>query len=110
MRSLSSLGLFGDDNTASGAGAGTSNRKGTGQEERWNRQLRDDGGAVLVALVGAVTSAAAAAARADATGSAGRGPEGFDFGESEALSAVCVEVLRALVRCMSDTWSESGKG
>lgn len=138
VRSLSSLGLFrggggtddsggggwrskGADKTAEGVGR---RRAGAAQEARWKKQLKDDGAAVLVALVGAVTSAAEAATAARSArsgggggdvswrqrrrggsggprgvaGSAGWGTEGFDPQESEALSAVCAEALRSLVR------------
>ncbi|CAM9366645.1 unnamed protein product [Ectocarpus sp. 8 AP-2014] len=75
LRSLSSLGLFGEqdqaavpggtmaviDNGAAGSrkgSAGGGRRKGAAQEARWRRQLRDDAAAVLVAVVGAVTGGA----------------------------------------------------
>ncbi|CAN0026180.1 unnamed protein product [Scytosiphon promiscuus] len=154
--SLASLGLFGDDPGATprrggdddgdaasvggssggggGGGRGARRRKeAAAREARWKRQVRDDGAAVLVAMVGAVTSASTVAAAAtaasasagaatgsggnrgswrqrhhrrrgsgsgrlgaDAAGFAGAGVEEFSLRESEALSGVCVEALRAL--------------
>lgn len=146
VRSLASLGLFGDDPGATPRDSadhhddgddgddddsvGSTRKKAAAQEALWKAQLRDDGAAVLVAMVATVTSSTVAAAAATPTGAgsggawrprrrhgsgsgrffgggggggvdgaefAGVGMEEFDYPESEALSGVCQEVLRALV-------------
>lgn len=81
----------------------------------WMRRSREDGTAVLIALVRSVTTATAAARSAAAGsgrdgggssgggGAGGRGVERFNVQESEALSLVCEEALRALVRRIRST-------
>lgn len=126
IRLLVSLDLFGDDKCSDDRGGGGGAGDGREKAADWNRQASEDGIAVLTALVESVTAAATkTAARRESGGGEGRGggggggggvgggfgrgaaggPAGVDgleeFGiqESEALSSVCVEALRALVRC-----------
>lgn len=123
--------MFGDDKSSArgngGGGAGDGLEKDTaagndGDESQknadWKRQASEDGIAVLTAVVASVTAAAVkTAARRESGGGgggrgfgrgAGGGPTGVDgleeFGiqESDALSSVCDEALRALVRCQGE--------
>lgn len=88
----------------------TTTMKGDIQIASWRMHCREDGMAVLIAVVAAVTAPATVGVRdgevlvggIGGSGS-GMGCEGFGIQESEALSSVCVKALRALVRDTNNT-------
>lgn len=143
IRLLVKLDLFGEENESSGEGSsGLDGGRGDGtrgggngggrrspdaskekEEAYWRRWSREDGTAVLMSLVTAVTASGSGTAaeggglkirggrtrESDGSLTEGRegnaavargngGREGFSVQEQEALSSVCVEALRALVR------------
>lgn len=106
IRLLSSLELFGDKDNSENAAASAG--KLDAQATALKKQSREDGTAVLVAVVTAVTAAASAIDSHGGGSYGGGGGNGdldaahglelFGIQESQALSLVCVEALRALVR------------